>query len=204
MALTSTTLASAKGLNDLTINLTSATGAAKKMLALVDGEFMRITDVSLSPVLGVVPGYAGTMAGPHGTLAPVVYGLPSDFTNIGIVPDKGRVVQTLSFGKDGAITGRDGTGVPVNDCIVYLNKATAGAYTLAAPAADQQNTITFISTTAAAHTITYTAGFYGNTTSSDVVTFPSTINGCFLIKAQNGTWAPLVGGGTTGNVTGPA
>lgn len=190
MALTSTTLAAAKATNDVVINLTSATGALPKWLALVDAEWMRITSNLLTPVLGVVPGYAGTPAGPHGVLAPVVYGQPSDFISNGINP--GQMLSSLSFGVSGAITGPGGSGtVPVSNTIIYLTKATAGAYTLAAPAADQQNTVTFISTTAAAHTITYTAGFYGNTTSSDVATFPATINAVFTIKAQNGTWAPV-------------
>lgn len=189
MALTATTLASAKATNDTVINLTSATGAANKMLALVDAEWMRITSVLLTPALGVVPGYNGSPAGPHGKLAPVVYGLTSEFQSVGLIP--GSIVMSQSFGVDGAITGPSGSGVPVANTVVYLTKATAGAYTLAAPAKDQQNTITFVSTTAAAHTITYTAGFYGNTTSSDVATFPATINGTFTIKAQNGTWAPV-------------
>lgn len=189
MALTATTLSGAKALNDTVISLTSATGIAKKMLALVDSEFMRVTDVSLSPVIQIVSGYNGTAAGPHGVLAPVIYGLPSDFVNAGVLYPS--IASAQSFGADGAITGPSGSGVPTANGIIYLTKATAGAYTLAGPAKDQQNTITFVSTTAAAHTITYTAGFYGNTTASDVATFPSTINGCFTIKAQNGTWAPV-------------
>ncbi len=182
MALAATTLASAKATNDIVINLTSATGAVPKMLALVDAEWMRITSNLLTPVLGVVPGYSGSPAGAHGVLAPVIYGLTSEFVSSGIVP--GNVVSSTSYGADGAIA------VPVNNTVIYLTKATAGAYTLVGPAKDQQNTVTFVSTTAAAHTITYTAGFYGNTTSSDVATFPATINGVFTIKAQNGTWAP--------------
>lgn len=178
MALTSTTLAGAKAANDTRIVLTSATGIANKMLALVDGEFMRVTSVDLAPTVGVVPGYNGTTAGPHGVLAPVVYGIPSDFGTV-------SGPQTTSYGADGAIA------VPVVDTVIYLTKATAGAYTLAGPAKGQQNTVIFVSTTAAAHTITYTAGFYGNTTSSDVATFPATINGVFTLKAQNGTWAPV-------------
>lgn len=189
MALTATTLASAKATNDTKIKLTSATGAAAKQNCLVDGEWMRITDVSLTPTIGVVPGYNGTPAGPHGVLAPVIYGPTQDFQSVGLVP--GGIVVTQSFGADGAITGPSGSGVPIVNTVVYLTKATAGAYTLAAPTIDQQNTITFVSTTAAAHTITYTAGFYGNTTTSDVATFPATINGMFTIKAQNGTWAPV-------------
>lgn len=190
MALTATTLASAKATNDTRIVLTSATGVANKMLALVDAEWMRVTSVDLAPTVGVVPGYSGSPAGPHGVLAPVIYGVTGDFVAAGLVA--GTTVLSNSFGVDGAITGTGGAGtVPINNTIVYLTKASAGAYTLAAPARDQQNTITFVSTTAAAHTITYTAGFYGNTTSSDVATFPATINAVFVIKAQNGTWAPV-------------
>ena len=187
MALTATTLSSAKATNDTRIVLTSATGAANKMLALEDAEWMRITSVDLTPTLGVVPGYSGTPAGPHGVLAPVVYGITSDFVASGIVP--GTIVASQSFGIDGAITGPSGSGVPTSNTLVYLTKATAGAYTLAAPSKDQINTVTFISTTAAAHTITYTAGFYGNTTSSDVATAAATINSTLTLKAQGGTWS---------------
>lgn len=190
MALAATTLASAKATNDVKIKLTSASGAASKQLALVDGEWMRITDVSLTPTLGVVPGYNGTTAGPHGILAPVIYGPTQDFVSAGIVP--GGVVTSMSFGADGAITGPAGANtVPVSNTVIWLTKATAGAYTLAAPAIDQQNTLTFVSTTAAAHTITVTEGFYGNTTTSDVATFPATKNGMLTVRAQNGLWAPV-------------
>lgn len=202
MSLTSTTLASAKATNDIVINLTSATGAIPKMLALVDAEWMRITSNLLTPVLGVVPGYSGSPAGPHGVLAPVVYGSTGDFTSSGIIP--GSIVASQSFGVSGAITGPSGSGVPVNNTIIYLTKASAGAYTLASPAADQQNTLTFIGTAASAqHTLTYTAGFSGNTTSSDVVTWPTTAQAVFVIRAYNGVWA-AVSAMATGGVTGPA
>ncbi len=187
MALTATTLSGAKATNDTVIALTSATGAASKQLALVDAEWMRITSTLLTPTVGVVPGYAGTPAGPHGVLAPVVFGPTQDFVNAGIVP--GTIISSLSFGVSGAITGPSGSGVPISNTLVYLTKATAGAYTLVGPATDQINTVTFISTTAAAHTLTYTAGFSGNTTSSDVATWAATINGTLTIKAQGGTWA---------------
>lgn len=189
MALTATTLASAKATNDTVIKLTSATGALPKYLALVDLEWMRITSNLLTPTLGVVPGYNGSPAGPHGVLAPVIYGPTTDFQAVGLNP--GSSLWSQSFGVDGAITGPSGSGVPTQNTVIYLTKATAGAYTLAAPTADQKNTLIFVSTTAAAHEITYTAGFYGNTTSSDVATFPATINGVFTIQAQNGTWAPV-------------
>ncbi len=195
MALTATTLVSAKATNDVVIGLTSATGILPKMYALVDAEWMRVTSNLLTPTIGVVPGYNGSTAGPHGVLAPVIYGPTQDFVSSGIVP--GNIVTSLSFGADGAITGPSGSGVPTSNTVIYLTKATAGAYTLAGPAKDQQNTVIFVSTTAAAHVITYTAGFFGNTTSSDTATFPATINGVFTMKAQNGTWAPVTAGTMT-------
>lgn len=195
MALTATTLSGAKATNDTVIALTSATGILPKNLALVDAEWMRVTSNTLTPTIGVVPGYNGSPAGPHGVLAPVIYGPTQDFVASGIIP--GNVVASQSFGADGAITGPSGSGVPTANTVIYLTKATAGAYTLAGPAKDQQNTVVFVSTTAAAHIITYTAGFFGNTTSSDTATFPATINGVFTMKAQAGTWAPVTAGTMT-------
>lgn len=186
MALVLTTLASAKATNDKTVKLTSATGVVNKMLLLVDSEYMRVTDATLTPTIGVVPGWEGRQAQPHGILAPVVYGLAQEFVNTGGIG--ANVPAAMSFGVDGAITGALGTGVPVQNTVVFLTKATAGAYTLAGPATDQQNTVLFVSTTAAAHTITYTAGFYANTTSSDVATFPATAGATFTIRAQGGVW----------------
>jgi len=79
MALTSTTLALAKQLNDRTIKLTSATGIANKMLVYVEGEFMRVTDVSNTPTIGIVPGYQGTTAIQHENGASAYFGLAGDF-----------------------------------------------------------------------------------------------------------------------------
>lgn len=193
MALTATTLAGAKATNDTVINLTSATGAANKMLALVDAEWMRITSIVNTPVLGVVPGYNQSTAGPHGILAPVIYGNAIDFVNVGVVPK--NVVTSMSFGVDGAITGPGGAGtVPVSDvAVIYLTKATAGAYTLAAAAKDQQNTLVFISTTAAAHTITMA----GNAAATDVATFGGAVGNSVTFKASNTIWAAVAQNGVT-------
>lgn len=192
MALTSTTAASAVGLNDKFVTLTSATGVANKMLLVVDREVMRVTDVSLSPTVGVVRGYQGSAATPHSVLAPAVFGVTGDFpANFGINPQTEVVSQ--SIGADGAVTGPFGTGVPLCDTIVYINKATAIAATIALPSAGQSNTITFISTTAAAHVVTMT----GNPGGSDVATFTAVIGATFTIKAQPGAWGII----STGLVT---
>ena|ERR1035437_6606688 len=181
MALTATTLAGAKATNDKTIKLTSGTGIAKKMLVLVDGEFMRVTDVSLSPTVSVVPGYEGTTAGPHAVLAVAIYGNPVDFTG----PEIGGPVSN-SIGVNATYQ------PPSYDQTVYLTKATALAVTLSNPASiGDQNTITFIQAGAGAHVITYTQGFNGDTTSSDTATWPAAGFAALTIKAQNGAWVPV-------------
>ncbi len=185
MALAATTLSGSKAINDITITLTSATGAVPKMLALVDAEWMRITSNLLTPTLGVVPGYNGSTAGAHGILAPVIYGVPSDFVSQGVVP--GSVITSQSYGVSGAVVGPNGTGVPVSNTLIYITKATAAAMTLAAAGLDQLNTLTFISTTAAAHTITMA----GNAAAHDVATFGANIGASVTFKASNGTWAPI-------------
>ena len=193
MALTTTTLAGAITQGQTLVTLTAytspAAGPLSKVLLVVDGEAMLVTDATLSPTLQVVrgynspiPGQTGTPAFSHNILAPVVYGQSSDFTQS--VGNPGGA-QVFSYGANGAIT------VPVLDSTIYIDKATAAALTLADPAKDQRNTVVFISRTDAAHTITYTNGFYGNTTTSDVATFPATLGAVFTIVAQNGQWCAV-------------
>jgi hypothetical protein len=197
MAVTTTTLASAKALNDRYIKLTSATGIANKMLVRVDQEIMRVVDITLTPVIGVVPGYYGSAAMPHGTLSPVAYGIQSDFVQAFSINPQVEIVSA-GFGIDGAITGPGGAGtVLVTDTFVTLNKATAGAYTQAAPANDQTNVLTFISETAAAHTVTFPASTLKNSGAATTIwTFTGTTSGgCLVIKADLGTWKVLSSSG---------
>lgn len=64
--------------------------------------------------------------------------------------------------------------------------------TLAAPAVYQNGvTMLLFASTAQAHTVTYTAGFYGNTTSSDVATYGGAIGDFLVVQAVNGTWRVL-------------
>src|SRR6185295_4160887 len=148
MALTKTSLNGAVALGDTRVVLTSSTGIANKMLLRVDGEFMRVTDVSLAPTLSVVRGYTngyvGSAAVAHGTLAQVAYGVPADFSALSGVPTQG----VTSYGASGAIT------VPFSNQTIIIDKATAAAMTLAAPAADTNPTITITSNSAAQHTVT--------------------------------------------------
>lgn len=178
MSLTATSLNGAVAQNAQTIKLTSSTGVAVGMLALVDGEKMLISDVSLAPTVSVVRGYDGTAAVAHVTLAPAVFGLTTDFLTPTGVPFN-------SIAADGAIT------IPSVDQVLYIVKATAAALTLADPPKDSQVTLTIYSQTAAAHTVTYTAGFYADTTSSDVATFAAKNGASMTIQAKKGTWGVI-------------
>ncbi len=187
MALVVTSANGSIGLNDTKVRLTAFTNPATGPIGaptflVVDGEQMRVTDTTLSPVLGVTRGSGGTLASAHNTLAPVVYGLSTDFTqDVSLNGVAGT--PSYSYGvNDTNVT------LPVVDCTVYIDKATAIGLTINSPNKDQVNTIRFVSLTAAAHLITYTPGFYGNTTSSDVATFPATVGACFTIVAKNGLW----------------
>jgi len=194
VALAITTLNGAITQNQTQIALTAFTnpstgGISAKTIVVVDGESMLVTDASLSPVLQVVRGYNSPSASlptlpafQHNTLAKVVYGLTSDFTQS--VGNPGGA-QVYSYGANATITN------PVLDATIYIDKATAAALTLTDPAKDQFNTVKFISRTDAAHTITYATGFYGSTTGSDVATFPATLGAVFTIVAQNGQWCPV-------------
>ncbi len=194
MALVNTSISGAVALGDSKVSLTSATGVSVGMLMQVDGEWMLITDVTNSPTVSVVRGYGNGLttstARAHNILAPVTYGLTSEFTQTtnGSTPNAGFV----SYSVDGAIA------LPGVDTVVYINKAGVCALTLANPAADSRVAIKFVSLTAYAHTITYTAGFYDNTTSSDVATFPATAGGTIEIIAINGKWRPLATVATAG------
>lgn len=187
MALVVTSLNGAISLNATQVRLTAYTnpasgGIGPKANLLVDGEQMLVTDATLSPVVQVARGYNGTQAAAHNTLAPVTYGLSTDFTGTASTNGQAGASQISLAVNDANVT------LPVVDSTIYITKAGVLAITINGPAKDQTNTIKFVSLTANAHLITYTAGFYANTTSSDVATFPATAGAVFTIVARNGLW----------------
>lgn len=71
----------------------------------------------------------------------------------------------------------------------FIGSGGALAMTLANPALYQSGMVmTLYASTAQAHTITYTAGFFGTTTSSDVCTLGGAIGDYIQVVAQNATW----------------
>jgi len=192
MALAVTSLNGAVAQGATKIKLTaftnpSSVGISPKTWALVDGEYVSVEDASLSPTLSVARGMNGTLAVAHNTLAPVVYGLTSDFSQLAFQgSDSIRVAPVATYSVNGAFT------VPYVDQTVYITKAGVCALTLDATVpADLAITVKFISLTANAHTLTYTAGFYGNTTTSDVALFAATVGASFTMQAKNGLWIPI-------------
>jgi hypothetical protein len=170
----------------LTAYTNPATGGVNaKAMLLVDGEKMLVSDATLTPTLQVVRGWDGTNSKAHNTLAPITYGLTSDFTQPVSTDGKAGTGHYSIAVNDSNVT------LPVVDTVVYLTKAGVLAITINSPNKDQINIVRFVSLTANAHTVTYTPGFYGNTTSSDVATFPSTVGACFTIIARNGLWNAL-------------
>lgn len=76
--------------------------------------------------------------------------------------------------------------------VQFIGSGGALAMTLAAPSKYMDGMIMVLqASTAQAHTVTYTAGFYGTTTSSDVATFGGAIGDNLVIYATNGAWRIL-------------
>lgn len=101
-----------------------------------------------------------------------------------------RPVQVASA--NGAITILDG--------YVFLTKAGVAAMTLADPTAttDDGKMLTFIATTANAHTVTIAGGLNGVGAGADVGTFGGAVGDRFTVVAYNGKWYAA---GATTNVT---
>jgi hypothetical protein len=103
-----------------------------------------------------------------------------------VVSDLGFIGPTAQVAK---AAGADGA-LDVSTGLVVLTKATAGAYTLAAPAStDDGKVVTIVSGTAAAHTVTQTTpGFNGGGSASDVGTFAAAVGNGLTLVAYGGKW----------------
>lgn len=169
MALTATTISAAISATDLVVPVTSATGFAAGMNFRIDNEFMIVhpSYVSGTNIPVYRRGDQGSAQVAHVILADATVGASGDWPVTGLT-------QTAFEGRALVTIGADATIVYPNVNTVYMiRKATAAAITLSAPATKGTSNVmaTFFSETAAAHVITYTPGFYADTTSSDLATF---------------------------------
>jgi hypothetical protein len=188
MSLTNTTLAAACGAADLTLRLTSVTGAVVGAPLKIENEYVGAVLSIVSPFVTVRDrGAEGTLAVAHNALAPVnLAAAASDFIAIPAgstnqVPPFRERVQYYSV--NGAIA------LPDQNTTVILNKAGVAAMTLADPTRDMEGLeMTIMAGTAQANTVTYTTGFNGGGAATDVGTFGGAIGDNFRIKAVLGVW----------------
>ena len=186
MALTRTTISAAIASDADIIPVTSATGFAAGNFLRVDNEYMMVVAVNGTNIQVRSRGDLGSAAAAHNSLAPATTGLLSDLPNYPL----GQAAQTDPNGQTIVTASVDGAlAIPTQNTLVLVQKAGVCAMTLAAPTTAQDGLeMTILSATANAHTVTYTAGFYGDTTSSDVATFAAKVGASMTIKAQGGKW----------------
>lgn len=189
MAETTTTISAAVGVTDLIIPVTSATGFTAGNYLRLDNEFMVVTAVSGTNISVRARGDKGTGAVAHNILGIANTGLDSDLA----VQPLGQSAQIdPQFPTIVTYSAAAAIAIPNQNTLVVLNGASARAMTLAGPAKDQDGlTLTVLNGSAMAHTVTYTAGFYGDTTSSDVITFAAKVGASFICVARGGTWGLL-------------
>ena len=170
MAQTTTTISAAVTASDQIIPVTSAIGFTAGNYLRIDNEFMVVVSVSGTNIPVNLRGDQGSGAVAHNILAVADTGLSSDLADLPL----GETTQVD----------------PSKETIVSYSAAGA----IAIPT---QNTLVLLNADAKANTVTYTAGFYGDTTSSDVATFAAKTGASFSIIARGGTWGIIA----LGNVT---
>ncbi len=188
MAITLTTLSAALTATADAMVVASTTGAAVGKPVRIGDEWALVAEL---PGGGLVRlawrGSRGTLAKAHTTAEPVAfYASHEDIDLPGPREhDAAEIYDHVvnSINADGAIT------VPARNTILLVTKGSACAMTLAAPSKDSDGVfLHIISRTAYAHTVTYTPGFQGDTTSSDVATFAAKKGANLLLRAVAGEW----------------
>lgn len=194
MALSRTTLSASITRDADTITVASTSGATVGGFCKINGEYSTVYAIPQSGVAKIrTRGERGGKAVPHAAGSVVVFGLYSDIANA-FPSDLPHTFDEIAMSADGAIT------IPTKNTRINITKATAAALTLTAPGTSVPDGIMLEirGYTAAAHTVTLTAGFFGNTTSSDVATFAAGGGGVLVLESLNGVW--LVKGGATAGV----
>lgn len=102
---------------------------------------------------------------------------------------KKRIATDADISREIQVAAANGA-VTIKNSTVIITKGSACALTLGTPTAAQNGTvITFVSTTAAAHTVTAaTIGFNAGDAAKDVGTFGAAIGNGFTCIAYGGEW----------------
>lgn len=198
MALKQTTLSSAITATKLfNIALTDCTGFGDKQAVKIDNEYMwQVGAPSVSSGPGVITvrmrGAEGTPAVAHDVLAAVVTSINAqDFPAVAA----GTTTLIPTEAGDSVTIGQDQTlAVPYRSTTFTIAKASAAAITLLAPTLAQVGTtLTFISGTAFAHTITFAGGFFGAGAVNTVLTLPAVIGSTVVIEVGTGGKLVMLG-----------
>jgi hypothetical protein len=207
MAFATTTLSAAVAVSDNSIVVASATSMAAGRFLIVDQELMKVASSYVSgTTVPVLRGQDGSVTSAHKVTANVTHGLASDFANpvaqTATTYPLQRGVQVVSVSATSTLT------LPVagSDLRAILNGTSVIALTVPVPTKDMDGTkLTIVSNGAAAHTLTFTGGLSGASTSYDVITVNATAPAAFEFIAANGLWMILCGpalGGTVTNIIG--
>lgn len=206
MALARTTLSTAMAVTDSKIIVASATGFAAGYLVRIDGENFEVTKayVSGSTTVPVTRGQDGTAVTAHVSGAGVVVGVGSDWSNpsaqtVDTFPIAGKARTVISYSAAGAIA------LPTagSDAVAILNGTSVLAMTVAAPTKEMDGSLLYIAANGvAAHTVTFTGGLSGASTSYDVITVNASapvLLGPYM--AVNSLWQMAVAVPMAGTVT---
>lgn len=196
MAVTRTTLSAAATRDADTFNVTSATGFAAGNVIKVNNEFSVCVRVDGTAIRVRSRGDRAGRAIAHASLSPVLTCLPADLAAYNL--EAGGVAESLeevTYSAGGAIA------IPTRHTRVNLMGSAIIAMTITAPgtAVPDGIRLEIHGVTLFAHTLTLTAGFFGNTVTSDVATFAAGGGSCLVLESKNGLWA-VMGGATVGVV----
>lgn len=134
---------------------------------------------------------------PHVNIGSAIYNCPAVNTLAGSAAASWDLISLGGYGYSAPARYTGWTYVTlgaltIQNGVQYIGSSGALAMTLAAPALWQNGTVmVLMASTAQTHTVTYTAGFWGNTTSSDVATYGGAIGDFLAVEAVNGAWRVL-------------
>lgn len=191
MAATTTTLASAVAVTDVSIVVTSATGFAANSSLIVDGENMRVGSSYVSgTTIPVSRGRDGTATKAHVSGANITVELGSDLSG----PPPAVIPQWPNVRGRQVLSDSAANAIPLpnqgSDMFFVINGTTARAMTLAVPTKDMDGTFLWVASNGkAAHTLTLAGGGTGNAGAGyTVYTFTTAAQETVALVALNGIW----------------
>lgn len=205
MALATTTLSSAVAIDDNSIVVASATSVSAGRLIRIDDEILKVGQAySSGTTVPVLRGQDGSAVVAHNSGANVTHGLASDFSNDPNGAYGAQLVPSQRASRQISLTAAATLSLPSagENLFVVLNGTTIIALTIPVPTKDLDTCeLNIISNGAAAHTLTFTGGLSGASTSYDVITINASAPAAFKFVACNGLWMaycqPPMGGTVT-------